>query len=63
MLLRREGQDKEVQNGAWTGFRTLKSLNVVKDLYGVLAYVDKVNKSEGYPVWTVLWETIEHIQR
>jgi hypothetical protein len=55
LLLRREGQDgEEVQNGAGidsrTLTRTLKGLNVVKNLYGVLEYVDKVNKTrEGYP--------------
>ena len=50
LLLRREGQDEEeVQKGAGIGSRNLKGLNVVKNLYGVLAYVDKVNKSEGYP--------------
>jgi len=45
LLLRRTGSDgeEEQQTGAGMDFRTIKSLNVVKDLHGVLAWVEKMN--------------------
>lgn len=44
LLLRRTGSDEEgEQKGAEMDLRTIKSLNVVKDLYGVLAWVEKRN--------------------
>jgi hypothetical protein len=45
LLLRRKGKDgEEVQKGAGTDLGTLKSSDVVEDLYGVLRWVDKINK-------------------
>ena len=45
LLLRRKGQDgEEVQKGAGTDFGTLKSSDVVEDLYGVLRWVNRANK-------------------
>jgi hypothetical protein len=51
LLLRRKGQDGEgVQKDAVIDFRTSKSLDVVEDLYGVLKWVDKANKThKEYP--------------
>lgn len=44
LLLRRTGSDEEGdQKGTTMDFRTIKSVNVVKDLYGVLAWVEKMN--------------------
>lgn len=43
LLLRREGQGE--QKGTGMDLRTIKRLNVVEDLYGVLAWVDKMNKT------------------
>ena len=44
LLLRRTGSDEEGdQQGTTMDFRTIKSVNVVKDLYGVLAWVEKMN--------------------
>jgi hypothetical protein len=46
LLLRREESGSEgTQRGTVMDFRTIKSLNVVKDLYGVIAWVEKMNKT------------------
>jgi hypothetical protein len=57
LLLQREGQESEgEQKGTWTDLRTLKRLNVVEDLYGVLAWVEKMNKTrEEYPLECSSW--------
>lgn len=47
LLLRRTGSDEEgEQKGATMDFRAIKSVNVIKDLYGVLAWVEKMNARE-----------------
>ena len=44
LLLRRTGSDGEgEQKHDEMDFRTIKSVNVVKDLYGVSAWVEKMN--------------------
>jgi hypothetical protein len=43
LLLRRTGQGEDEQRGAEIDSRTAKDLNVVKDLYGILPWVEKMN--------------------
>ena len=46
-MLRRTGSVEDGdQKGASMDFRTIKSVNVIKDLYGVLTWVDKMNSRE-----------------
>jgi hypothetical protein len=51
LLLRREGPDKEGElKDTGLDFRTIKRLKVVEDLYSVLAWVEKTNKTrKEYP--------------
>jgi len=45
LLLQRRGADgEEGRKGTGIDFKTIKSLHVVKDLYGVLEWVEKRNK-------------------
>jgi hypothetical protein len=43
-------EEKNWTGRYWDEFWTIKTLNVVKDLYGVLAWVEEMNKMpEEYP--------------
>jgi hypothetical protein len=45
-LLRRTGQGEDGEKRAEMDLRALKSVNVIKDLNGVLAWVEKMNARE-----------------
>jgi hypothetical protein len=46
LLLRRTGPSEGEQKRAEMDFRAMKDVNVIKDLYGVLAWVEKMNARE-----------------
>ena len=62
LLLQRGAGGEEGRKGTWMDIRTIRSVRIVKDLYGVLEWVEKRNKmKEEY--LGVYWGALPRFER